>query len=62
MVRVQPWWHSKYFEQGTLKIKDDTPAEERCKLEAAIAEWQSPPVENPVMIAKEFANLLGEEL
>jgi hypothetical protein len=61
MVRVQSWWHSKYFEQGTLKIKDDTPADERRKLEDAIAAWKSPPVENP-MTAQDIAKLLGEEL
>lgn len=61
MVSVPWWFHSKYLENGTLKIKDGTPAEERRKLETAIAEWQSPPVENP-MTAKEIAKLLGEEL
>jgi len=61
MVRVQWWWHSKYFDLKTFKIKDGTPAEERRKLEAAIAEWQSPPVENP-MTAQDIARLLGEEI
>jgi hypothetical protein len=62
MVRVQWWWHSKYFDLKTFKIKDGTPAEERRKLETAIAEWQSPPVENPIEMAKEIAALMGEEL
>jgi len=61
MVRVQWWWHSKYFDLKTFKIKDGTPADERRKLEAAIAEWQSPPVENP-MTAQDIAKLMGEEL
>jgi len=61
MVRVQSWWHSKYLEPGTIKIKDGTPADERRKLETAIATWQSPPVENP-MTAQDIAKLMGEKL
>jgi len=61
MTSVPAWFHSKYFEKGTLKIKNDTPAKERHKLENAIAEWQSPPVENP-MTAQDIAKLMGEEL
>jgi len=61
MVRVQSWWHSKYLKEGTLKIKDDTPAKERRKLEAAIKAWQKPPVENP-MTAQDIAKLMGEEI
>jgi len=61
MTSVKNWFHSKYFKEGTFKIKNDTSAEERRKLETVIAAWQSPPVKN-LMTAKEIANLLGEEL
>jgi len=39
MTSVPEWFHYKYFEHGTIKIKDGTPVEERRKLEAAITAW-----------------------
>jgi len=61
MTSVPAWFHSKYLEPGTIKIKNGTPADERRKLETAIAAWQSPPVKNP-MTAQDIAKLMGEEL